>query len=172
MSQDALNIPLVRFLATLEIVYREGVHLGYSRKSLFSMDIDAEWASRLDSRPEEAERLEAFVSRFGRMQDTISDKLLPRWLQAMAERPGSLIETLQRAERLGIVEDASRWVLMRQLRNKLVHEYLTDPADFAESLNLAHGFVPELFETYNRLRRYTEERMGVEKDRLQPLLTE
>ncbi len=55
-----------------------------------------------DRHPELAKRLEAFVSRCGRMQDTIADKLLPRWLLAMAETPGSQIAVLNRAERLGV----------------------------------------------------------------------
>lgn len=70
------------------------------------------------------------MSRFGRMQDTIADKLFPRWLLALAETPGSQIETLNRAERLGILNSTERWLEMRNLRNRLVHEYMTDSAKF------------------------------------------
>lgn len=80
---------------------------------------------------ERAERLEAFVSRFGRMQDTLADKLLPRWLSALAEPVGSQIENLNRAERLGVVEDTLQWLEARKLRNRLVHEYAIEAADFA-----------------------------------------
>ena len=66
-----------------------------------------------------AERLEAFVSRFGRMQDTIADKLLPRWLLAQAETPGSQIETLNRAEKLGVLPDVEQWLEARKLRNHI-----------------------------------------------------
>ncbi len=166
MSREESTTPVVRFLATLEVVCREGTHLDYSRNRLFALAVDNEWVACLESRPEEAERLEAFVSRFGRMQDTISDKLLPRWLLALAERPGSLIDTLNRAERLGVIENALQWVAMRQLRNKLVHEYLGDPAEFAESLLLARDFVDVLNATYNRLRNYAEEQMKIDAARL------
>jgi len=97
------GLPVERFLQTLEIVAREGKHLTYSWNSLFSQMIDAEWVHNLEQDPACAERLEAFVSRFGRMQDTMADKLLPRWLLALAEVPGSQIETLNRAERLGVL---------------------------------------------------------------------
>lgn len=133
------GLPVGRFLQTLEIVAREGKHLSYSWHSLFSQTIDAEWVRNLEHAPEIAERLEAFVSRFGRMQDTVADKLLPRWLLALAEKPGSQIETLNRAERLGILTSTERWLEARNLRNRLVHEYeyMTDPERFAEDMNLA-----------------------------------
>ena len=72
------------------------------------------------------------MSRYGRLQDTIADKLLPRWLRALAERPGSQIEVLNRAEQLGVLEDVSQWLEARQLRNTLIHEYMEDSATFAE----------------------------------------
>ena len=70
--------------------------------------------------------------------------MLPRWLRALAEQPGSQIEVLNRAERLGVVEDVAAWLEARQLRNRLVHEYMTDPASFIEYLKLAefYGRVP------------------------------
>jgi hypothetical protein len=66
---DNTTLPVARFLETLEIVFREGTHLAYSWKRVFSQPIDAAWVRRLDASPQRAEMLEAFVSRFGRMQD-------------------------------------------------------------------------------------------------------
>jgi hypothetical protein len=94
-----------RFLYTLKIVHREGQHLMYSWHRLYSQKIDADWVNELQSVPQIAEQMEAFISRFGRMQDTIAGKLLPRWLVALEETPGSQIETLNRAERLGVLDD-------------------------------------------------------------------
>lgn len=54
-----------RFLATLEIVAREGRHLHYSWQHLFAEPIDARWVARLDAAPELAERLEAFAEDLG-----------------------------------------------------------------------------------------------------------
>lgn len=84
-----------------------------------------EWVSNLEQNPLCAEQLEAYMSRFGRMQDTMADKLLPRWLLALAEAPGSQIETLNRAERLGVLSSTEKWLQARNLRNRLVHEYMT-----------------------------------------------
>lgn len=163
---DGTLTPLDRFLSTLATVAKEAKHLQWSRARLFEQDIDADWVDALADRPELAERLEAFVSRYGRLQDTISDKLLPRWLLALAERPGSQIEVLNRAERLGVVEDVATWLEARQLRNRLVHEYMTDCASFAEDLNLAQAYSSVLVETYQRLRMDAVARLKIAADRL------
>lgn len=113
-----------RLLWTLDVVYREGHHFLYSWDSLFAQERkpDESWVNTLDDYPEEAVYLEAFVSRFGRMQDTIAHKLLPRWLEALVESPGSQIEMLNRAERLGAIESTENWLMARKLRNRLIHE--------------------------------------------------
>jgi len=159
---SSLALPLERFLHTLNIVSKEGRHLSYSCEQIFSQIIDADWVNALEDNPGTAEQLEAFVSRFGRMQDTIADKLLPRWLLALAEVPGSQIETLNRAERLGVLTTTEDWLAARNLRNRLVHEYMTDAVKFVEDLELAKEFSVMLIETFNRLRRYALERMAIE----------
>jgi len=161
-----LNLPVTRFLHTLEIVAKEGRHLTYSWNGLFLQIIDVEWVNNLEQNACCAEQMEAFVSRFGRMQDTMADKLLPRWLLALAETPGSQIETLNRAERLGVLTSTERWLEMRNLRNRLVHEYMTAPAKFAEDLILAKEYSLILIETYNRVRQDAITRMGHKKESL------
>ncbi|MDD5365090.1 MAG: hypothetical protein PHR30_07100 [Gallionellaceae bacterium] len=165
MSADAI-LPKDRFLATLHIVAKESVHLEWSRARLFSETINQGWVESLVVRPDLAERLEAFVSRYGRLQDTVADKLLPRWLQALAEQPGSQIEVLNRAERLGVLREVTAWLEARQLRNRLIHEYMMDAASFAEDLNLAEAYSRMLIDTYRRLRTDALTRMALPDDAL------
>lgn len=168
---STLALPITRFLHTLEIVAKEGKHLSYSWTKLSNQTIDVEWVSGLEQKPACAEQLEAFVSRFGRMQDTMADKLFPRWLLALAEVPGSQIETLNRAERLGVLTSTERWLEARNLRNRLVHEYMTDPTRFIEDLALAQEYSVMLMETYNRLRQDAMTRMGHKQESLPEELT-
>jgi len=161
-----LGLPVARFLHTLEIVAKEGKHLSYSWNGLFNQAIDVEWVDSLEQNPSCAEQLEAFVSRFGRMQDTMADKLLPRWLLALAEVPGSQIETLNRAERLGVITSTERWLEARNLRNRLVHEYMISSAKFVEDLALAKEYSLMLIDTYNRMRQDAMKRMGHKKESL------
>lgn len=97
------------------------------------------------------ERLDAFVSRFSRLQDTLGDKLLPALLAALAEAPASTIENLDRAERLGLINSADAWLEIRKLRNQMVHEYIEDPELLTNALWSGHSFVPALCEAADRM---------------------
>ncbi len=91
-----------------------------------------------------AERLDAFVSRFGRLQDTVGDKLLPLYLRAAGEVPGAAIDNLNRAERLGLIQSAEQWLALRELRNQMIHEYMEDADVLIDAVNQAHAFVQAL----------------------------
>jgi hypothetical protein len=97
-----------------------------------------------------AERLDAFVSRFGRLQDTVGDKLLPALLLASAEPVQSAIENLDKAEKLGWIDSADIWLEMRKLRNQMVHEYIEDLVVLDNALQNGHVFVPRLVATARR----------------------
>jgi hypothetical protein len=111
---------------------------------LFAEPMTAEKASRLAEDDLLAERVEAFVSRFGRVQDMLGDKLLPTWLAAHGERLSAFSDNLDRAEKLGLIADAQRWLDMRRLRNQMVHEYVEDPLVLANALTAAHDYLPVL----------------------------
>ena len=102
--------------------------------------------------PEGRDRLEAFAARFSRVQDGIVDKLLPSFLAASGERTGSVLDNLRRAERLDLLEAPERWLAMRALRNRLVHEYVEDPAELAAALTRAHEMTRVLFAGANAIR--------------------
>jgi len=167
MTDDKKSLlPVDRFLWSLDIVRREGYHLSYSWGSLFGSrtHLDSAWVASLDQHPEEAIRLEAFVSRYSRMQDTIADKLIPRWLKSLAENTGSQIENLNRAERLGVLESTEAWLAARKLRNQLIHEYMQDPEAFADALGAARDYSLMLMATYNHIRAYAEDRMLLDEE--------
>jgi len=150
--------PHARYLWTLELVYKEGGHLQYSWKTIFSPKPPTlAWVESLSNEPDQAVFLEAFLSRFGRMQDTLADKLLPRWLECLSESRGSQIENLNKAERLGVITSTENWLIARKLRNQLVHEYMTESEPFYESLMLARDMSLMLVDTYNRIRGYKPE---------------
>ncbi len=133
-----------RFHRLAGIVERELKHLLTTDRRLFNEPFTAERAARLQEDIDLAERVEAFLSRFGRLQDTLGDKLLPAFLAAHGERTGTLLENLDRAERLGLVDDAQSWFDMRRLRNQMVQEYVEDPLILASALEAGHKFVERL----------------------------
>lgn len=133
------------------LVSKELRHLLRTDARLFAEPFTLARANELDDDEGLAERVEAFVSRFGRLQDTLGDKVLPAWLAAHGERPGSFADNLDRAERLGLIEDAQAWIDMRKLRNQMVHEYVEDPAVLVSALQAGHAFVPVLARAVKRL---------------------
>ena len=100
------------------------------------------------------------------MQDTMAGKRLPRWLICLAETPGSQIENLNRAERLGVIDSVDAWLETRQLRNRLAHEYMDDAAAFARDLLLANVYCLNLFGVCNGMRAYAAERTAFAGDEL------
>ena len=106
----------------------------------------------LDDAPEEAERVEAFVGRFGRLQDTLGDKLLPVLLGALGEASGPMADNLDRAERWEWIPSADDWLAIRKLRNQMVHEYIEDPEVLADALQRGHEFVPTLIQVAQNLQ--------------------
>lgn len=129
----------LRFL--LEVVQLETTHLRDTDARLFAAPFDVPRAAGLRRNIDDAERTDAFVARFARLQDTLGDKLLPVLLAWLLEPVGAVIDNLDRAEKLGLVESADAWVAARALRNRMVHEYVRDPAMLADALNEGHRLV-------------------------------
>jgi hypothetical protein len=72
-------------LLALDLARKEAKHLHYSQITLFALPIDLAWVQNLGDQPEVAEKVEAFVSRFGRLQDHLGEKLLPRMAALIGE---------------------------------------------------------------------------------------
>lgn len=134
--------PRLAFL--IETVELETRHLLDTDGRLFVQGFDSDRAARLRTNIDESERTDAFVARFGRLQDTVADKLLPEFLRCLAEPVGAAIDNLDRAEKLGLLNSADDWLASRKLRNRMVHEYVRDAAALAEALNQGHALVPML----------------------------
>ena len=122
-----------RLLGLLKTAQAELLHLQQTDQRLFGMPFDPDGLVAHLADIDFSERVDAFVARFGRLQDLLGDKLLPAWLKAMEESVGAVLENLDRAERLGLIDGADDWLAVRKLRNLMVHEYL----DRAETLHMA-----------------------------------
>lgn len=136
-----------------DIVALEVEHLQQTDQRLFQEPMDADRVRRLRHDIDLAERVDAFAARFGRLQDTVADKLLPALLQAKAESVGPALDNLNKAERFGWLASVDEWLVVRKLRNRMIHEYVKDPAELAQALQAAHDFVPLLVNTAQRMRQ-------------------
>ena len=146
----------LKFLA--RVVCKECKHLTTTDKRLFADQFTMAQAIRLEEDPDLAEQVDAFVGRFGRLQDTVGDKLLPLLLTALGEKPFAVIDNLDRAERLGLIKSADEWMTMRNLRNQMVHEYIEDLVVLSSALQTGHAFVPILIAAANKMIAEIERR--------------
>ncbi len=142
------------------VVKKEANYLQETDARLFAQTLNVNDLRRIAEDALLAERLDAFVSRFGRLQDTLADKFLPSLLDAMAETRGAATENLDRAEKLGWLESTDDWLVMRKLRNQMVHEYIEDLVILCDSLKAGHFFVKTLVKTAEQFIFQADRRIG------------
>lgn len=141
----------LRLQFMVRVIRKECRYLLSTDQRLFATPFTIARAGQLETDLELSERVEAFVGRFGRLQDTLGDKLLPTLLVALGETPAAVIDNLDRAERLGLLDSADQWIVIRQLRNQMIHEYVEDLTVLASALQTGHAFVPALVAVANKL---------------------
>jgi hypothetical protein len=148
-----------RLAFLLETVALEAQQLLGTDQRLFAQPFDALRAATLRDDALLAERLDAFAARFARLQDTTGDKLLPALLQRLGEPVGSVLDNLDRAHRLGLLQHpAEDWLAARALRNRMVHEYIRNPAALADAVNAAHAAIPMLVMLSEACHAYLQQR--------------
>ncbi|MDP1659472.1 MAG: hypothetical protein Q8L73_09015 [Methylotenera sp.] len=152
---------LLRLQFLTRVIRKECQHLTTTDQRLFYENAAIDRFSALETDIDLAERVEAFVGRFCRLQDTLGDKLLPLLLTALGEKPASVIDNLDRAERLGLIISAEEWMTMRNLRNQMVYEYVEDNVVLTSALQTGHLFVPRLIATANSMINEMEHRQWV-----------
>ncbi len=140
----------------LALARREVAHLDYTHRTLFAQEITVAWVQALAEREDLAEKVDAFVSRFGRLQDQIGEKLIPRFAVLLGETPKSLLDVLNFAERMGWIVDAGAFIRARRLRNMLVHEYMFDSTLFLETLQAADRATHMLMGVVTTITAYAE----------------
>lgn len=149
----------LRFLS--RIAEKEARLLQFTHDRLFAEepDLTAERVQEWTANDLTAEQLDAFVARFGRLQDTLGDKLLPGLLELLGEKKGAAIDNLDKAERFGWIGSSDAWLLSRQLRNQMIHEYIEDAEILADALQQGRSQVPLLAEATQKMLAEVEQRL-------------
>lgn len=155
----SLNPARARLGFWLEVTALEADHLLTTDGRLFEQPFDTARVVSLRTDVDLSERLDAFAARFARLQDSAGDKLLTALLDAVGEPVGSALDNLDRAARLSLLTVPSeQWLAARALRNRMVHEYIREPALLAQAVNEAHAQVPMLVSFVRACRAYAQAR--------------
>lgn len=109
---------------------------------------------------EQHETLAAFRVRFSEFQEHLGKTMRAISIEEEvgAERFGSILAFM---EKLGIIESAERWKLIRELRNAINHEYEEDAERLARFFLETLEATPELFEYYQNLLNFCADSYGV-----------
>lgn len=102
------------------------------------------------------EKFETLTARFSRMSDILIQKVFRLVDELDLESPGTVRDRINRAEKKELIESASEFVVIRELRNAIAHEYEEQAlaAIHAEVLRLTPQLltVPAKVETYLQSR--------------------
>jgi hypothetical protein len=99
---------------------------------------------------EQHETLAAFRVRFSEFQEHLGKTMRAVAIEeeVEAERFGSVLAFM---EKLGVLESAERWKLIRELRNAVNHEYEEDADRLTQFFTEIVKATPELFGDHQRL---------------------
>ncbi len=103
---------------------------------------------------EELDKFEALTSRFARTSDMLIQKIFRLIDILELERPGSVIDRINRAEKRGLISSSEIFKEIRYLRNEISHEYI--PTVIEQIFEKVLRLVPYLIDSIDRVNKYCE----------------
>jgi len=105
---------------------------------------------------EKVKTIDSFIYRFIKLQDMMGDKLFRVFLDAIGEYKDnmSLLDVLDKLEKLGLVDDAVKWMEYRKLRNKLTHEYPANEDEIIEGIKISMEVFGEIEIIFDNIISY------------------
>ena len=103
---------------------------------------------------EDEESFDALTSKFARVSDIFTQKVLKTFVALLREDAPTFIDRMNLCEKLGVIPSAAQMIAVRDLRNTIAHEYATD--DLLEIYRDTVDLSPRLLEAIAR----SEERVS------------
>ena len=103
--------------------------------------------------------IELLINRFAKLQDYLGRTLINEFLKKTKdyEDQMTMIDKINKIEKLGIIESSELWDDMRKARNHIAHEYPDYPELSAMYLNQIFTMAPALIGVFEKIREYTDE---------------
>lgn len=113
--------------------------------------------------PEDLSFFDQLIFRFAKLQDSMGGRLFPAILENLGEDTKSqpFIDKLIKLEELGIINSADDWILLRETRNLVTHEYPFITDEVIQGLNLLNLHYTLLTEIWNKVENYIRNRFEV-----------
>ncbi len=153
-----INLRMEKLIAECDKHVQRMSH-AYTKMALF-MPLDINRYQQLSD--DEVEHIDQFLFRFAKLQDAMGERLFILMLEFLKEdNPKSkpFIDTLNRLEQIGLLEDKNTWLELRKIRNNIDHQYEDDPKQASEALNSIYAVKPTLESIFQLIKvRYIEMR--------------
>lgn len=106
--------------------------------------------------PIELALFDQLIYRFSKLQDSMGSRLFKQLLEVLEEDISGLpfIDILHKMEKLNLLNDAKDWIILRQTRNTVSHDYPFYKEIQIEELNLLPEEVAKLADIWIRLKEY------------------
>lgn len=114
--------------------------------------------------PEELSFIDQLIFRFSKLQDSMGDKLFPAILENLGEEVKALpfIDRLGKLEELKIISSADDWLLLRETRNVVTHEYPFITDEVIQGLNLLSKHYQLIKEILRQLETFIKTRFDIQ----------
>ena len=111
--------------------------------------------------------INSFLFTFSKLQDLIGAKLFKDVLYELKEietKHIPMLDVLHKLEQLNMIENASHWDILREIRNELTHEYELSYENRIENIKKAIWGYEELLKTYNNIKNYLIEKKLIKEN--------
>jgi hypothetical protein len=148
-----------RYQSVLGICKRHAERLTWAMEQLQKhFPLTAESVENLT--PTEQAMLDQFAGRFAKLQDAMGVSLFPAVLERMKEPPQltAFLDKLYQLEKIGAIDSAEQWLLLREMRNQFAHDYPEDPQLQAQLLNKSYELAKSLVMVLQQIEHFVENR--------------
>ena len=101
---------------------------------------------------DEIDLLELLASRFARLSDILIKKVFRLLEKIDLDDDGTIRDTINRAEKKGLIKSADTFIEIRTLRNDFAHEYI--PEAMSDIFLDVFMYSPELLDSVSRVKQY------------------
>lgn len=96
------------------------------------------------------------TTRFGKLHDILGAKIFPLILDILCENDISMRDRLNKLEKIGIIDDASWWMELREIRNQLTHDYPDSYDLLATHFNRMMPYISRLMIAWQNIKNYAK----------------
>lgn len=105
--------------------------------------------------------IDSLTLSFSRLQDMLGSKIFSTILKLEAEPVGTMIDILNKMEKMRLLDSVNEWQNIREARNSIFHEYNYNYTNIAHNLNIITQYVPHILGILAGIEKYVKDKFGI-----------